>query len=138
MTKSLAAMCVAIMILPVQAQDTKAPDQNLWQLLKKALLATDGPEFFDKNLRGALLPPLAGKLVSATPTDHPSVLVLAMDGDEPQVTLRLTHGYREEARMPKPKALGSVITFEGVGMSFTQEPFMLTFEVDTDQQALDK
>lgn len=51
-----------------------------------------------------------------------------MDGDKPQVTLRLGHGYKT------PIAVGSIITFEGVAMSFTQEPFMLTLEVDADQQ----
>ena len=108
-------------------------------VVEKALLDTDGLDYFEKNIKGALLPPLAGKLVSATPSDHPSVLVLAMDGDEPQVTLRLTHGYGpQEARMPKPMALGSLITFEGVGISFTQEQFMLTLEVDTDEHPLDK
>ena len=128
MTKSLAAMCVVVMILPMQAQDTKPHNQSLWQLLRKALLDTDGLDYSEKNIKGALLPPLAGKLVSATPSDHPSVLVLAMDGDEPQVTLRFAHGYR------RPIAVGSLITFEGVGMSFTQEPFMLTLEVDADRQ----
>ena len=139
MTKSLAALCVVVMVLPMQAQDTDAPNHNLWSLLKKALLDTDGLDYFEKNIKGALLPPLAGKLVSATPSDHPSVLVLAMDGDEPQVTLRLSHGYGpQEARMPKPMALGSLITFEGVGISFTQMPFMLALEVDTDEHPLDK
>jgi hypothetical protein len=139
MTKSLAALCVVVMILPMQAQDTKAPNHNLWALLKKALLDTEGLDYFEKNIKGALLPPLAGKLVSAMPSDHPSVLVLAMDGDEPQVTLRLTHGYgRQEARLPRPIALGSLITFQGVGISFTQEPFMLTLEVDTDEHPLDR
>jgi hypothetical protein len=108
MTKSLAALCVVVMILPMQAQDTKPHNQHLWSLLKKALLDTDGLDYFEKNMKGALLPPLAGKLVWATPSDHPSVLVLAMEGDEPQVTLRLTHGYgHQEARMRTPIALGS-------------------------------
>lgn len=133
MTKSLAAMCVVAVILPVQAQDAKTRTQDLWPLLKKALLSTDGPNYFEMNLKGAELPPLAGKLVSATPTDHPSILVLAMDGDKPQVTLRLTHGRREETHMSRQIAVGSLITFEGAGRSFTQEPFMLTLEVDTDR-----
>jgi hypothetical protein len=142
MTKSLVAICVVATILPLQAQDAKphthvTPDpHDLWLLLKKALMATDGPEYFEMGLKGALLPPLVGRLVSATPTDHPSVLVLAMDGDKPQVTLRLGHGYKEETHLPSPIAAGSLITFEGVGMSFTQEPFMLTFEVDTDRVLL--
>jgi hypothetical protein len=114
--------------LPLQAQDAKPQAQDLWLLLKKALMTTDGPEYFEMGMKGALLPPLAGKLVSATPTDHPSILLLAMDGDQPQVTLRLGHGYKT------PIAVGSIITFEGVALSFTQEPFMLTLEVDADQQ----
>ena len=128
MTKSLVAICVVATFLPLQAQDAKPPNHDLWSLLKKALMATDGPEYFEMNLKGAVLPPLAGKLVSATPTDHPSVLLLAMDGDKPQVTLRLLNGYR------RPIAVGSIITFEGVAVSFTQEPFMLTLEVDADRQ----
>lgn len=128
MTKSLVTICMVATILPLQAQDAKPQTQDLWLLLKKALMATDGPEYFEMGMKGALLPPLAGKLVSATPTDHPRILVLAMDGDKPQVTLRLGHGYKT------PIAVGSIITFEGVAMSFTQEPFMLTLEVDADQQ----
>jgi hypothetical protein len=128
MTKALIAICAVAAILPLRAQDATRPDPHLWQLLKKALMASDGPEYFEMGLKGALLPPLAGKLVSATPTDHPSVLVIAMDGDKPEVTLRLAHWYK------RPIAVGSLITFEGVGMSFTQEPFMLTLEVDADRQ----
>ena len=134
MTKSLVAICVAATILPLQAQDAQLRTRPLRLLLKKALMDTDGPNYFEMGLKGALLPPLAGKLVSATPIDHPSILLLAMDGDQPQVTLRLAHGYKEETHMPRPIAVGSLITFEGVGMSFTQEPFMLTLGVDTDRQ----
>ena len=128
MTKSLVAICVAATILPLQAQDAQPRTRPLWLLLKKTLMGADGPEYFEMNMKGAELPPLAGKLVSPTPTDHPSILLLAMDGDKPQVTLRFAHGYR------RPIAVGSLITFEGVGMSFTQEPFMLTLGVDTDRQ----
>jgi hypothetical protein len=134
MTKALIAICAVAAILPLRAQDATRPDPHLWQLLKKALMASDGPEYFEMGMKNALLPPLAGKLISSTPTDHPSILVLAMDGDQPQVTLRLGHGYKEETHMPSPIAVGSLVTFEGVAKSFTQEPFMLTLGVDTDQQ----
>jgi hypothetical protein len=127
MTKSLVAVCVVTTILSLQAQDAKPYTQHLWLLLKKTLMGADGPEYFEMNMQGAQLPPLAGKLVSATPTDHPSILLLAMDEDKPQVTLRLPHGYR------RPIAVGSIITFEGVAVSFKQEPFMVTFEVETDR-----
>ena len=61
MTKSLVTICMVTTILPLQAQDAKPQTQDLWLLLKKALMATDGPEYFEMGMKGALLPPLAGQ-----------------------------------------------------------------------------
>jgi len=121
----------------VQAQDsgnaqrTESPDVHLWHALKKELTSSDGPDYFAKNILGTELPTLVGKLVAATPQDQPSVLVLQMyDSDKPAVTLQLRGAKGHEAHMPGPMTLGSIIRFEGIGVSFTREPFMVTFEVD--------
>ena len=97
--------------------------------LKKALTGSDGLAYFEKNLRQTELPPLIGTLVSASPSDLPSVLLLRMyDSDQPEVTLRLIDDRGNEAHMPGQMAPGSQINFEGIGVSFTQDPFMLTFK----------
>ena len=123
------ALVSVALILPSTA-GPEDPGFQLWHNLKKILTGPDGPAFFEKNLKDTELPPLAGKLVSAEPADHPSVLVLQMyDSDQPEVTLHLMDG-NSEAHMPGPMAIGSSIQFYGIGVSFTQSPFMVTFRSD--------
>lgn len=137
-------LAITVLSSSTLAQDQAAPqhrggpDRDLWYALKKALTGSDGLKYFEANLKDVVLPTLVGKVIAATPEDHPSVLVLSMyDDDQPEVTLRLTKtaGHRQvEDHMPGPVRPGSRITFEGIGESFTQEPFMLTFEVPTDRR----
>jgi len=133
---AIAAIVLGLTFLPATgllAQDN--PDSLLWHALKKALASSDGVQYFKKNLSGTQLPPLAGRVVSATPADRPSVLVLAMhDGVQPEVTLRLKDEKGAEDHMPAQVTAGSLIRFEGVGVSFVQEPFMLTFDVSTSRR----
>jgi len=113
-------------------QDSNPPDKHLWHSLKDALTGSDGAKFFDQNVKDCKLPSLVGKVISATPAEQPSVLVLQMyDSDRPEVTLRLKDDKGADTHMPGPVMVGSFITFQGVAISFTKEPFMLTFDVDT-------
>ena len=121
------------------AQDTtKAPAnlsparRALWQILKKQLTGSTGAEYFQQSVKNCALPTLEGRLVSATPAERPSVLIVAMsDGDEPEVTLRLKDKNGADGHLPGPVVRGSLILFDGVAISFTPEPFMLTFDVST-------
>ena len=140
---AIAAIVLGLTFLPAAgllAQDNRetqphSPDDTLWHALKKALASSDGIQYFDQNLKDTQLPVLAGRVVSATPEDRPSVLVLARyDGVQPEVTLRLKHDNRTEDHMPGPVTAGSLIRFEGIGVSFIQEPFMLTFDVYTSRR----
>jgi hypothetical protein len=109
------------------------PGTKLWIELKKQLISAEGPKYFEGNIKDAELPPLVGKLLSAKPTGQPSVLTLAMFGsDRPEVTLRLKDKDGKDSHMPGPMMVGSAVIFEGIGASFTQEPFMLVFDVSTD------
>jgi len=66
-----------------------------------------------------------GKLISSTPALHPKELVLAIeDPARPDVTLKL------ESALPGKMDPGGDIEFEGVGDSFTKDPFMVTFIVE--------
>lgn len=140
---AIAAIVLGLTFLPATgllAQNNReaqrlSPDDTLWHFLKKALASSDGIQYFDQNLKGVELPVLAGRVVFATPEDQPSVLVLAMyDGVQPEVTVRLKHENQTEDHMPGPVTASSLIRFEGVGVSFVQEPFMLTFDVYTNRR----
>ena len=104
----------------------------LWQILKKQLTGSGGAEYFQQSVKDCALPPLEGRLVSATPAERPSVLIVAIsDGDQPEVTLRLKDKNGADSHLPGPVLRGSSILFEGIAVSFTREPFMLTFDVST-------
>jgi hypothetical protein len=96
----------------------------LWKQIKEALLAPQGRQYFESSIKDALLPALAGTLISNKPVAHPNEFLIVMDDDQtPEVTLRLSR------KLEKPLPPGTPVSFEGVAMEFTTEPFMLTFEV---------
>jgi len=105
------------------------PQLAFWKTLKEGLSAENGEQYFEMGVKDAQLPPpaikkLKGKLVSMKPAIRPNQLVLAMDGDTPEVTLKF------ETNLPGKADPGTEIEFEGVGDSFTKSPFMLTFKVE--------
>src|SRR5271154_2247121 len=120
MAAAIFSIAMNFPLSPARAQDVRDPavnpDMQLWHALKKQLSSSHGVENFEQNIKDTQLPTLVGRLVSATPPEHPSVLVLAMyDSDQPEVTLRLKDGHGAESHMAGTMALGSAIRFEGVG-----------------------
>jgi hypothetical protein len=105
----------------------------LWISIKNQLTGPNAEEYFTQSLKNADVPLLIGTLVSATPKEQPSILVLSLtDGITPEVTLHLTDNNGRESHLNGPLIRGSQIQFEGIPVSFTQNPFMLTFDVTTD------
>jgi hypothetical protein len=51
------------------------------------------------------------------------------DGITPEVTLHLKDNNLKDSHINGPLMRGSQIQFEGVPAAFTQNPFMLTFDV---------
>lgn len=107
------------------------PQENTWKTLKMALSAPDGPMYFDMGMKGAMLPTLKAKVVKMEPATRPKVLMVALedgkvDGTMADATLKF------DMALPGKVDEGTEITFEGVGESFTQSPFMLTMTVDKD------
>jgi len=93
----------------------------LWRNIQKYLVTE--AQYFEKDLKDAALPKLTGKLLSRSPALRPTTLVLAMDGDVQEVTLKLRVPLIDEAEP------GMVVEFEGVPKEFTASPFMLTMDV---------
>jgi hypothetical protein len=136
------AMLALSLLAPVatSAQTQKPPRANsreFWKIIKDALTAPDGQDYFENNLKGAMVPGgadglerLTGTLLSAEPAAHPAVLIVAIsDARTPEATLRLKDTDWNDAHLNGPLMPGSVIQFEGVPISFVKEPFMLTFGV---------
>jgi hypothetical protein len=124
------------------AQTTKPEPvtaQQLWSSIKGELTGPDAQQYFDSSFKGALVPGgagglwyLAGTLLSAEPKEQPRVLVLAIsDRNTPEVTLRFKDSKWKDGHITGPLIPGSLIQFEGVAISFTKEPFMVTFDVST-------
>lgn len=106
------------------------PALALWMGLKKELSGPNGEQFFTSTMKDAHVPggaggidKLKGRLVSAKPAVRPKELVVAVaDASTPEVTLRL-----ENPLTGKP-VVGSELSFEGVPVQFTKDPFMVTFD----------
>ena len=117
-----------------QAPNPRSPDREamraLWEGIKRQLNGPNGVEYFRSVLERSNLPPLRGTLVAATPAQHPTTLVLSLsDGATPEVTLRFKSGSGQEDSFTGPLPIGSRVQFSGTPVTFTQNPFMLTFEV---------
>ncbi len=100
------------------------PQLALWRNLKQQLQAEGGEQYFESTVKGAAVPKLKGKVVSQKPATRPTTVVLAIEPDVPEVTLKF------ETPLPTNAEPGTQIEFEGVPSAFTKEPFMVTFDVE--------
>jgi hypothetical protein len=132
--------CRAVVPLRGQLQDSgKRPrvtgDRQvaLWLDIRRELLGPRGSQYFEEELKDAYLPGgangvsvLKGTLISSTPAQYPNEFLVAMPGSVvADVTLKL-----KGRRFAKPVAAGTALTFRGIPIAFTSNPFMLTFEVE--------
>jgi hypothetical protein len=105
------------------------PHKMVWRMLKTALSAPEGTEYFRNELKGTSCPRLKGTVLSASRDGAVSKLILGMtDSVNAEVTLSISNG-RKKLNKPPP---GRVVIFEGVLADFVNEPFMLTVEVESD------
>jgi hypothetical protein len=63
---------------PHVSQSQNPSTKTLWAVLKQQLLDPGGAEYFEKTIRGVMLPPLEGTLIASTPSDHPREFSVAM------------------------------------------------------------
>ena len=112
-------------VLP-SAGDATDAQRSFWSDIKAGLTGPDGPEYWEV-MQDALIPggySGVNTLPATVISGSLDVLVVAIsDRQTPEVTLRLRKPL--EALIPA----GSDIEFEGVAITFTAEPFMVTLEV---------
>jgi tetratricopeptide (TPR) repeat protein len=107
------------------------PQEATWKNLKMALSAPDGPMYFDMGMKGAMLPTLKGKVVKLEPAVKPKTILVALeDGKSDGTTADATLKF--EMPLAGKVDEGTELTFEGIGESFTQSPFMVVMTVDKD------
>lgn len=111
--------------------DKAHPLETTWKNLKEALSAPEGVNYFNMGMKGAMLPTLKGKVVKLEPAVKPKTITLALeDGKSDGTTADATLKF--EMPLAGKVDVGTELTFEGVGESFTQSPFMLVVTVDKD------
>ncbi len=99
------------------------PDIKLWRDLKATLTAPDGDAYFDKSVKGAIIPKqFAAKIVSWTPDTNPTEIKISID--DPQGDADIKYEKPLHAKL----AAGDAITIEGYAESFTKDPFSITFK----------
>ncbi|HTB19849.1 MAG TPA: hypothetical protein VK708_17125 [Bryobacteraceae bacterium] len=105
------------------------PQETTWKNLKEALSAADGVNYFNMGMKDAMLPTLKAKVVKLEPAVKPKTIEVAIeDGKSDGTTADATLKF--EMPLPGKVDVGTELTFEGVGESFTQSPFMLVLKVD--------
>jgi len=108
------------------------PEEAIWKGLKEALSAPDGVMYFEMGMKGAALPAAKAKVVKLEPAVKPKTILVAIeDGKSDGTTADATLKF--EMPLPGKVDVGTELTFEGVGESFTQNPFMLVVTVDKDK-----
>jgi len=119
------------------AAATPDPEVALWLSVKKELFGPAAHDYFLLRMKDRQLPDpssgvehFKGIVISSKPKARPTELVLAMsDGKTPEVTLTLRYARQNLVPLTKPVPNGSGIEFAGIPYGFTQNPFMLSFEV---------
>jgi hypothetical protein len=113
------------------------PQLALWLNIKRDLMGPHGKQYYESKLQNMMIPDgkddirtFRGTVVSSRPTKKPTELVLALSDDHtPEVTLTLRDSRENLTPLLRPIPPGTEILFYGLPVAFTQNPFMLTFEV---------
>jgi tetratricopeptide (TPR) repeat protein len=101
------------------------PKLYMWMNVKKQLLAPNGTEYFNSQVRNTAMPSLRGHLIAQSPADRPDTLVLGIsDRGTREVTLKLDTAYRY------PAGRGTVLNFQCVPQSFSPDPFDVGFSCE--------
>jgi hypothetical protein len=101
------------------------PDIKLWRDLKATLTAPDGDDYFNKSVKGALIPQeFKAKIVSWTPDTNPTEVKIAIDDPNGDAMIKY------EKPLHAKLTAGDSVTIQGMATAFTKDPFLVTFDGD--------
>lgn len=96
----------------------------VWRNLPSTLVGADGSEFFNRHVRGTMLPLLRGTITDIQQDGGVLTLLVSVFGSgSTDATLRVDEPLGTEF------ARGVEVEFEGVPKSFRAQPFCLTLDV---------
>ena len=99
------------------------PDIKLWRDLKATLTAADGDAYFDKSVKGAIIPKVFNaKIVSWTPETNPAEIKISIDDQQGDANIKYEKPIHAKLEM------NQAITIEGYAESYTKDPFSITFK----------
>lgn len=104
--------------------ESRNPELALWKRIHDALTAANGAQYFESDLKNSELPPLRGTILSATPACNATELQIAIEGTEPQITLKLEKPIKGKVET------GASLRWQGVATAFRATPFLLTIETE--------
>ena len=105
------------------------PEWARWKKIKEALAGPDGANYFTSGMKDAKVPTMKAKVVKLEPALKPKTILVAMeDGSSDGTTADATLKF--DAPLPGKVDVGTELSFEGVGESYTGSPLMVVFTVD--------
>ena len=113
-----------ILVAKMEKIKVDNPQLHTWLLLKEALQAPGGMEYWNTSLKGSAMPKFKGKVVSSNPQARPKEVIVGISGaDLSEVKLILD----QPVGKVEP---GTEIEFDSAEpKEFTPEPFMITAEI---------
>jgi hypothetical protein len=104
------------------------PDIKLWRDLKATLIDTEGQAYFDKSVKGAIIPQeFNAKVVSWKPDEKPTEITISIDDPKGDALIKY------EKPLNTKLVVGQPIQIKGYADSFQKDPFMLTFSGENSQ-----
>lgn len=104
------------------------PDIKLWRDLKATLTAADGDAYFEKSVKGAIIPQeFNAKIVSWKPEENPTEITVSIDDPKGDATIKYEKALRAKL------VVGQSIQIKGYAEAFQKDPFMLTFSGENSQ-----
>jgi hypothetical protein len=111
----------------IEAEEAAAranPMLALWKRIRQELQADGGATYFENSVKDAAMPRFKGTIISISPATRPKELVLAIE--HPGVADAML---KLDSPLPGKMEPGAEIEFEGVGSSYTKDPYMVIFLV---------
>jgi hypothetical protein len=98
-----------------------SPMLALWKRIRDELAGPNGQQYFESSMKDAQIPQLRGWVVEQRPKE---ILIAISDKVTPELTLQLDTPLNVKVEP------GTELQFEGIGKSFTADPFMVVMDVE--------
>jgi len=103
------------------------PEIVLWRSVRTELIGASGQDYFNKSMKETAVPNMKGKVVAQV---NAKELTVAVDDVTPETMAKPEATLKLDSPLKGTVEPGTEITFVGAPVSYTKDPFMVTFEVE--------